>query len=276
MARSAKVFSFRPPQDLDLTAHLNHNIDLMNQKGSISSAFGIIVTLVIAAGVGGYIYVQSQQGQCFSDALCDPNSYGNKQPPPPTPLKTSPPQGIACTQEAKQCPDRSYVGRTGPKCEFAACPGEKPVSQSVIPADWKTYRNEKYGFEMKYPADWNFEIIDSYNSDGTVLTPENKFYFTDGALHRIIILPLGPGEGGLFGGPPGPVEIKNITLSGMNVWWRKYADSKGVYGIMIDHFPNTRYPAFSMLFIPINAREYIDPSKLTLFDQIASTFKFTK
>ncbi len=30
--------------------------------------------------------------------------------------------GVACTQEAKQCPDGSYVGRTGPNCEFAACP----------------------------------------------------------------------------------------------------------------------------------------------------------
>lgn len=30
--------------------------------------------------------------------------------------------GIACTLEAKQCPDGSYVGRTGPRCEFTACP----------------------------------------------------------------------------------------------------------------------------------------------------------
>ncbi len=29
----------------------------------------------------------------------------------------------ACTQEAKLCPDGSYVGRTGPNCEFAPCPG---------------------------------------------------------------------------------------------------------------------------------------------------------
>jgi hypothetical protein len=28
----------------------------------------------------------------------------------------------ACTQEAKICPDGSSVGRTGPNCEFAACP----------------------------------------------------------------------------------------------------------------------------------------------------------
>ncbi len=32
------------------------------------------------------------------------------------------PLPVACTMEAKVCPDGSYVGRSGPKCEFAACP----------------------------------------------------------------------------------------------------------------------------------------------------------
>lgn len=32
-------------------------------------------------------------------------------------------QGVVCTMEAKLCPDGSYVGRTGPNCEFSACPG---------------------------------------------------------------------------------------------------------------------------------------------------------
>jgi len=31
---------------------------------------------------------------------------------------------VACTQEAKICPDGSAVGRTGPNCEFAPCPSE--------------------------------------------------------------------------------------------------------------------------------------------------------
>ncbi len=31
-------------------------------------------------------------------------------------------QPVACTMDAKQCPDGSYVGRSGPKCEFV-CPG---------------------------------------------------------------------------------------------------------------------------------------------------------
>jgi len=31
---------------------------------------------------------------------------------------------VACTDEAKLCPDGSAVGRTGPHCEFTPCPGE--------------------------------------------------------------------------------------------------------------------------------------------------------
>lgn len=29
---------------------------------------------------------------------------------------------VVCTMDAKQCPDGSYVGRDGPKCEFKKCP----------------------------------------------------------------------------------------------------------------------------------------------------------
>jgi len=30
--------------------------------------------------------------------------------------------GVACTMEAKLCPDGSYVGRVAPNCDFAPCP----------------------------------------------------------------------------------------------------------------------------------------------------------
>ena len=43
-----------------------------------------------------------------------------------TSLEIVPPPGHvwsgACTDDAMQCPDGSYVGRTGPKCEFMPCP----------------------------------------------------------------------------------------------------------------------------------------------------------
>lgn len=44
--------------------------------------------------------------------------------------------GQACTQEAKICPDGSAVGRTGPNCEFAACPGSgtsTTTGNSILP-----------------------------------------------------------------------------------------------------------------------------------------------
>lgn len=44
---------------------------------------------------------------------------------------------VACTMDAKMCPDGSYVGRVGPDCEFEACPttkeNERPKSVTCSP-----------------------------------------------------------------------------------------------------------------------------------------------
>jgi hypothetical protein len=47
-----------------------------------------------------------------------------------TEYKESSPTPVACTLEAMQCPDGSYVGRTGPNCQFV-CP---PVATTTAPA----------------------------------------------------------------------------------------------------------------------------------------------
>ena len=63
---------------------------------------------------------------------------------------------VACTQEAKLCPDGSSVGRTGPKCEFPACPKNTPTPTSS-PTDtltWKTYTNQEIGISFDYPSNW--------------------------------------------------------------------------------------------------------------------------
>src|SRR3989344_4482933 len=41
------------------------------------------------------------------------------------------PKKIACTEEAKICPDGSAVGRTGPNCEFTACPPVNPKKEAT-------------------------------------------------------------------------------------------------------------------------------------------------
>lgn len=45
---------------------------------------------------------------------CISQSNSNQQNQPTEP--------VYCTMEAKECPDGSYVGRTGPNCEFTPCP----------------------------------------------------------------------------------------------------------------------------------------------------------
>ena len=67
------------------------------------------------------------------------------------------PKPVACTQEVKVCPDGSAVGRTGPNCEFSPCPDQT--------ANWKTYANNDYGFEFKYPQTFflDSQLIDLGN-----------------------------------------------------------------------------------------------------------------
>ncbi len=40
---------------------------------------------------------------------------------------------LACTMEAKQCPDGSWVGRSGSSCAFAACPSASSSATSTPP-----------------------------------------------------------------------------------------------------------------------------------------------
>lgn len=56
---------------------------------------------------------------------------------------------IACTMEAKICPDGSSVGRTGPNCEFAPCPTLN--NSSVIPVGWLTVATGTPAFSFSYP-----------------------------------------------------------------------------------------------------------------------------
>lgn len=99
----------------------------------------------------------------------------------------------ACTQEAKQCSDGSYVGRTGPKCEFSACPTpqDQTGNPNLTPGEpketkvMKTYTSQKLkdigfsGYTLKHGEDWTVkeERDDSVGTARLTLT-KDKYSIT--------------------------------------------------------------------------------------------------
>lgn len=47
----------------------------------------------------------------------------------PTSVPT--PGPVACTEEANICPDGSYISRTGPQCQFSACPTNTVATNGI-------------------------------------------------------------------------------------------------------------------------------------------------
>lgn len=56
---------------------------------------------------------------------------------------------VACTMEAKICPDGSAVGRIGPSCEFAQCPTDGIPVLDI--SSWKMVRDTKQHISYAYP-----------------------------------------------------------------------------------------------------------------------------
>ncbi|MFA5930293.1 MAG: cupredoxin family copper-binding protein [Candidatus Micrarchaeia archaeon] len=81
--------------------------------------FTLLVSALLLLGCAGYSSPPpSANGQ-------QPPAGSNQQPaasPPAPPGSNNPTGPVACSMEAKICPDGTPVGRTGPNCEFAACP----------------------------------------------------------------------------------------------------------------------------------------------------------
>lgn len=86
----------------------------------------ILAIIFITAYVGVY-YLLNQQLDKLTKARSGASPISQTTPTIGFPIGnqtsiTPTTNQIACTLEAKQCSDGSYVSRTGPNCEFAACP----------------------------------------------------------------------------------------------------------------------------------------------------------
>ena len=86
---------------------------------------------------GSYIWCQTlnnPEGEDYVPVPMDTPRIEPNHPEIPGPGFDNDGNGPICTTDAKQCPDGTYVGRTGPNCEFAKCPG-KPLKSDTQPID---------------------------------------------------------------------------------------------------------------------------------------------
>jgi len=123
------------------------------------------VVLVILLGLGSFVY---------QNALTDRNA----------------PEGpIACTLEARICPDGSAVGRTGPLCEFEACSTD-PISYTA-PEGFKdslpllsSIVEGRLGFYTKEPSTISNNItIHAFKTENPEQTLLEKVALTPSDLH---------------------------------------------------------------------------------------------
>lgn len=123
-----------------------------------NSILKVIIILLVAAAAGYGIYTSW------------PKSTSNQDE---SPASTEP---VMCTMEAKLCADGSYVGRTGPKCEFAPCPS---VSST---ASWKTTTDSKTGMSFKYPENLGTKYISLVDWPPKIKVLSQAFVCTEGGV----------------------------------------------------------------------------------------------
>ena len=93
-----------------------------------------------------------------------------------------------CTQESMMCPDGSYVGRTGPNCEFAPCPGN-PKMTYCNPES----RNAQYCIELYKPVcGWfspeiqciKYPCAQTFGNGCVACHNSEILYYTEGECHK--------------------------------------------------------------------------------------------
>jgi len=79
-----------------------------------------------------------------------------------------------CTMEAKQCPDGSYVGRSGPKCEFKTCPAAPNLPEGYTLENYKVEKITGEVCQVRSDCETPGEYLTRSSCPFTSLCLENK------------------------------------------------------------------------------------------------------
>lgn len=181
----------------------------------------VLVTAIVAGGVGYYLgSVQKSRTVLPSQEV----------------LVTAIPESnqVACTMDAKICPDGSSVARTGPNCEFAECPIRDEQN------DWRSVISIKGDYSLKIPPSWrvttnneddSFLNSQDYLTNLVLSSPEGQsegqaqfvnaisipFPFTIKGSHYDVGTKFESGLTGLYINNSNPVNAKSITSEYLTV-----------------------------------------------------------
>lgn len=170
------------------------------------------------------------------------------------------PKQIACTAEAKVCDDGTSVGRSGPNCEFDACPvvSATPEATPDPTAYWKTYSNQTYGYSFKFPDTESIKVTNHTGYLSTVSLINKVTNFED-----LVVF------------------ISNSDQTPKNLTNAKTTNVSGVEAIRFS-MPSGQNPPQESVYFSNNKNYFSiqfnwddkDQTAVDTFDQIMSTFKF--
>ena len=109
----------------------------------------------------------------------------------------------------------------------ADLPSEALAQEGIDTSNWKTYRNEEYGFEVKYPNNWILTVR------GEEANLADGFFISKGKS-RIGILPNGEFDYGLPFEPPKIFDVLIDSKKAKLLQWNLQNDSKLIFYQFID------------------------------------------
>jgi hypothetical protein len=249
------------PENISLQpAPIPHKPSRIKTGISKSILFLMVFLLLILFSLGGFI--AGSRLSTNGNSLITP-------PPSDNPIGPGG-NGISCTADALECPDGSFVGRIGPKCEFAKCPGTPAIDTST----WKIYTNTEQKYTVKYPSDEFVRLL--CPDEGFLLNPRGSekretidmaTCARDGSYTIEIIsnnsLPE-PEESEYYS-----VAQETVVVDGISA--TKYILTKSD---IESPFPDWQSKIYVLkngkkYIIQLSSKEYVD-----IFNQIVSTFTF--